>query len=103
MLSVITMDNQVRKLMEEINKHGKIGIASMKAGMNRKTGSKYIKEGKLPSELKPSRTWRTRSNPFEVMLLGSDQANYMVLQTEKLQTGWFFGLRSTFLRVKTPF
>ena len=62
---MITMDNQVRKLMEEINKHGKIGIASMKAGMNRKTGSKYIKEGKLPSELKPSRTWRTRSNPFE--------------------------------------
>ena len=37
----------------------------MKTGMNRKTGSKYIKEGKLPSELKPSRTWRTRSNPFE--------------------------------------
>ena len=62
---MITMDNQVRKLMEEVNKHGKIGIASMKAGMNRKTGSKYIKVGKLPSELKPSRTWRTRSNPFE--------------------------------------
>ena len=41
---MITMDNQVRKLMEEINKHGKIGIASMKAGMNRKTGSKYIKK-----------------------------------------------------------
>ena len=62
---MITMDNQVRKLMEEVNKHGKIGLAAMKAGMNRKTGSKYIKEGKLPSELKPSRTWRTRSNPFE--------------------------------------
>ena len=45
MLSVITMDNQVRKLMEEVNKHGKIGLAAMKAGMNRKTGSKYIKEG----------------------------------------------------------
>ena len=62
---MITMDYQVRKLMEEVNKHGKIGLAAMKACMSRKTGSKYIKEGKLPSELKPSRTWRTRSNPFE--------------------------------------
>ena len=62
---MITMDNQVRKLMEEVNKHGKIGLACMKAGMDRKTGRKYIKEGKLPSELKAPRTWRTRSNPFE--------------------------------------
>jgi len=62
---VITMDNQVRKLMEEVNKHGKIGLASMKAGMDRKTGRKYIQEGKLPSQLKVPRTWRTRSSPFE--------------------------------------
>ena len=46
MLSVITMDNQVRKLMEEVNKHGKTGLASMKAGMGRKTGRKYIQEGR---------------------------------------------------------
>jgi len=26
------MDNQVRKLMEEVNKHGKIGLAAMTAG-----------------------------------------------------------------------
>ena len=62
---MITMDNQVRKLMEEVSKHGKIGLASMKAGMDRKTGSKYIRESKLPSELKVHRTWRTRSSPFE--------------------------------------
>ena len=62
---MITMDNQVRKLMEEVNKHGKIGFASMKAGMDRKTGRKYIQQGKFPSELKVFRTWRTRSNPFE--------------------------------------
>ena len=30
MLSVITMDNQVRKLMEKVNKHGKIGLAAQK-------------------------------------------------------------------------
>ena len=62
---MITMDNQVRKLMEEVSKHGKIGLAAMKAGMDRKTGSKYIREGKLPSELKVPRTWRTRPSPFE--------------------------------------
>jgi len=62
---VITKDNQVRKLMEEVNKHGKIGLASMKAGMDRKTGSKYLQEGKFPSELKVFRGWRTRSDPFE--------------------------------------
>ena len=56
---MITMDNQVRKLMEEVSKHGKIGLAAMKAG------SKYIQEGKLPSELKVPRIWRTRSSPFE--------------------------------------
>ena len=62
---MITTDNQVRKLMEEVSKHGKIGFAAMKAGMDRKTGRKYIQEGKLPSELKVSRSWRTRSDPFE--------------------------------------
>jgi len=62
---VVTTDNQVRKLMEEVNKHGKIGLASLRAGMDRKTGSKYVKGGKLPSELKTPRTWRTRSNPFD--------------------------------------
>lgn len=36
--------------MEELNKHGKLSLASMKAGMNRKTGAKYKKSGKLPSE-----------------------------------------------------
>lgn len=62
---MVTTDNQVRKLMEEVNKHGKIGLASLRAGMDRKTGSKYIQKGKLPSELKLPRTWRTRSNPFD--------------------------------------
>jgi len=60
-----TTDAQVRKLMEEMSRHGKIGKASMKAGMDRKTGRKYIKSGKLPSEMRRSHTWRTRADPFE--------------------------------------
>ena len=50
--------------MEEISKHGQVGRASMKAGMDRKTGRKYIAVGKLPSEVATPHTWRTRDNPF---------------------------------------
>lgn len=60
-----TTDKQVRKFMEELSKHGEIGLASMKAGMDRKTGRKYAAEGKLPSELRKPRWWRTRKDPFE--------------------------------------
>jgi hypothetical protein len=61
---VLTTDAQVRKLMEEMTKHGKIGLASMRAGVDRKTGRKYAALGKLPSERVAPRTWRTREDPF---------------------------------------
>jgi transposase InsO family protein len=51
--------------MEERTKTGKTGLAAMKAGMDRKTAAKYLAEGKLPSELKQRRDWRTRPDPFE--------------------------------------
>ena len=57
-------DAQVRKLMEEMSKHDGIGLASMKAGMDRKTARKYVAAGKLPSELAQPRDWRTREDPF---------------------------------------
>jgi len=59
-----TTDAQVRKLMKEYGKSGKIGESGLKAGMSRNTASKYIKGGRLPSELKSARTWRTREDPF---------------------------------------
>ena len=58
-------DAQVRKLMEEYQKQGGIGLAALRAGVDRKTARKYVREGKLPSELKKPHTWRTRENPFE--------------------------------------
>ena len=61
---MITSDNQVKKLMEEMSRHGQIGLASLKADMDSKTGSKYIKSRKLPSELKQERHWCTRADPF---------------------------------------
>jgi transposase InsO family protein len=50
--------------MEEMSKHGHIGLASMRAGMDRKTGRKYLAAGQLPSEMVKERDWRTREDPF---------------------------------------
>ncbi len=38
--------------------------AAAKAGMSEPTARKYRREKKLPSELRPVRTWRTREDPF---------------------------------------
>ncbi len=57
-------DGQVRKLMEELSKHGTKGLAAIKAGMDRKTAGKYAAASKLPSELPAPRDWRTREDPF---------------------------------------
>lgn len=51
--------------MEEMTKHGRIGVAAMKAGMDRTTGRKYVAAGRLPSEMQSPRDWRTREDPFE--------------------------------------
>lgn len=51
--------------MEEYGKTGKKGQSALRAGMSRSTAAKYLKLGKLPSELKEPRTWRTRPDPFE--------------------------------------
>lgn len=57
---------QVRKVMEEISRSGKVGQAAMKAGLDHKTARKYIQAGKMPSEMPIQREWRTRPDPFEV-------------------------------------
>jgi transposase len=49
----------------EYERSRKIGIASARAGMSRKTGSKYLKCDDLPSERRHTRSWRTRKDPFE--------------------------------------
>lgn len=51
--------------MEELNKCGQIGRAALRAGMDRKTARKYLKAGKLPSELRGPRDWRTHVDAFE--------------------------------------
>ena len=62
---MLLVDRQVRRLMREYQRHGKVGKAALRSGMDRKTARKYLKKGKLPSELKELRTWRTRPDPYE--------------------------------------
>jgi len=58
-------DKQVRRLMMLINKEKTQAIAVSKAGIDEKTARKYLKLGRLPSQLKKDHTWRTRRDPFE--------------------------------------
>jgi hypothetical protein len=60
----LVKDAQVRKLMDEMSKHGRVGMASMLSGMHRNTGKRYLEADSLPSELKSPRRWRTRPDPF---------------------------------------
>jgi hypothetical protein len=50
--------------MEEMTKHGQVGLAAMRAGVDRKTARKYVAGGKLPSELVEPRNWRTHEDAF---------------------------------------
>ena len=50
--------------MQEMSKHGEVGKAALKSGMDRETARKYIELGKFPSELHTERTYRTREDPF---------------------------------------
>jgi len=57
-------DGQVRKLMKEMAKSGRIGLSAQRSGMSENTARKYLRKKKLPSELKEPRDWRTRKDPF---------------------------------------
>jgi len=61
---MITPDRKVRKLMTEYQKTGNLSKSANRADMDPKTARKYIRRGKLPSQMKIERTWRTRKDPF---------------------------------------
>lgn len=58
-------DAQVKKLMDELEKHGRLGVAAARAGMDRGTARRWREAGALPSETRKPRTYRTRKDPFE--------------------------------------
>jgi hypothetical protein len=57
-------DAQVRKLMDEMQRHGEVGRAALRAGLSPNTARKYLRAGRLPSEGGSPRPWRTREDPF---------------------------------------
>ena len=57
-------DSQIRRLIKLSNTERTQEIAAAKAGMDPKTARKYLRTGKLPSELRMDRNWRTREDPF---------------------------------------
>src|SRR5258708_25678581 len=58
-------DAEVIRYMKERHKGTTKRVAAARAGMSERTARKYERAGKLPSQLKRPRTWRTRVNPFE--------------------------------------
>ncbi len=50
--------------MEELERHGKVGLSALRAGLHRNTARRYRDLGKVPSEVKEARSWRTRDDPF---------------------------------------
>jgi hypothetical protein len=58
-------NQQVRRLFKLMQTETTGYVAAAKSGMDDKTARKYVKAGKLPSELMTEHTWRTRTDPFE--------------------------------------
>lgn len=57
-------DQQIRRLYKLSNTEERREIAASKAGMDVKTARKYLRAGRLPSEMKAERHWRTREDVF---------------------------------------
>jgi hypothetical protein len=60
----VVTDRQVRILMEFSGKGKNLITTASKADMDEKTARKYLRLGKLPSDIKIDHTWRTREDPF---------------------------------------
>ena len=58
-------DAQVRRLMELSQREKTLVGAASKAGMDEQTARKYLRSGRLPSEMKVDHTWCTRWDAFE--------------------------------------
>jgi len=62
---MVTPNRKVRKLMGEYQKTGNLSKAALRSDLDPKTARKYLKVGKLPSQMRVEHTWRTHPDPFE--------------------------------------
>ena len=60
-------DQQVRRLVSLMKTSSTLASAAAKSGMDEKTARKYLREKKLPSQMKKDHRWRTRKDPFETV------------------------------------
>lgn len=79
---MMVTEQQIRKLLMEHTKSGQIGMAAMKAGMNRKTAAKYINNGQPDVSEAVTRGWRTRDDPFQGCWI---EAEKMLVATPELE------------------
>src|SRR4051794_17281768 len=56
-------DRQVKRLWRLTQKLS-LEVAAAKSGMDPKTARKYLRDRRLPSEMRQKHTWRTRPDPF---------------------------------------
>ena len=57
-------DREVQRMLRERHQGKPLDQAAARAGMSVPTARRYLRAGKLPSQLKAPRTYRTRSDPF---------------------------------------
>ena len=57
-------DQQVKRLWRLAGQKLSLEMAAAKAGMDPKTARKYLRDRRLPSEMRQKHTWRTRPDPF---------------------------------------
>ncbi len=57
-------NREVQRMIRERSKGKTLDQATARAGMSVPTARKYLRAGKLPSQLKAPRTYRTRPDPF---------------------------------------
>ena len=79
---MMVTEQQIRKLLMEHTKSGQIGMAAMKAGMNRKTAAKYVHNGEPDTDEEVTRGWRTREDPFQGCW---DEAEKLLKATPELE------------------
>lgn len=58
-------DGAVRELLDLVGRGVPLFRAALRVGATEKTARKYVRAGRLPSDMKQERTYRTREDPFE--------------------------------------
>ena len=79
-------EHQYRRLMKEYQKCGQVGLAALKASMDRKTAAHYLTAGHGP-EAPTERWWRTRPDPLTPIW---PEAETWLLRAPEIETKLLF-------------